>query len=49
VQLPLHEPYFDFTLISVTHTKDPILTSKPYTSTWLKQKSKLIAHTPFSM
>jgi len=28
VQLPLHEPYFDFTLIIATHRKDPVLTSK---------------------
>jgi hypothetical protein len=24
VQLPLHEPYFDFTLIRVAHRKNPI-------------------------
>ena len=28
VQLPLHEPYFDLTLIRVMHTKDPIIRSK---------------------
>jgi len=28
VQLPLHEPYFDLTLIIVTHTKGPDLTAK---------------------
>jgi hypothetical protein len=49
VQLPLHEPYFDFTLISVAHRKNPIKTSKSFTFTYLKQKSKLIAPTPFSM
>ena len=30
VQLPLHEPYFDLTLIRITHTKNPIITSKTY-------------------
>ena len=28
VQLPLHEPYFDLTLIRTAHTKNPIITSK---------------------
>ena len=37
VQLPLHEPYFDFTLIIATHTKNPVITSKTYTFTYLKQ------------
>ncbi len=37
VQLPLHEPYFDFTLITVTHTKDPVLTSKTLAFTYLVQ------------
>ena len=37
VQLPLHEPYFDFTLIIATHTKNPVLTSKTYTFTYLVQ------------
>ena len=45
VQLPLHEPYFDFTLIRATHMKSTILKYKFY----LVQYSKLIAHTPFSM
>lgn len=50
VQLPLHEPYFDFTLIRVTHTKSPILKNKSYVIySFLIQNSKLIAHTPFSM
>ncbi len=35
VQLPLHEPYFDLTLIRVTHTKNPIITSKTYIFTYL--------------
>lgn len=29
VQLPLHEPYFDLTLISGTHTKNPVIAYKP--------------------
>jgi len=37
VQLPLHEPYFDFTLIKATHTKNPVLISKTYTFTYLVQ------------
>ena len=49
VQLPLHEPYFDFTLIRVVHRKNSIITSKSFTFTYLKQKSKLIAPTLFSM
>ena len=35
VQLPLHEPYFDLTLIRVMHTKNPIITSKSYIFTYL--------------
>lgn len=30
VQLPLHEPYFDLTLIAVTHTKNPIKECNPF-------------------
>ena len=30
VQLPLHEPYFDLTLIRIAHTKNPTITSKSY-------------------
>ena len=30
VQLPLHEPYFDLTLIRIAHTKNPTTISKPY-------------------
>ena len=30
VQLPLHEPYFDLTLIRTIHRKKPIKMSKPY-------------------
>ena len=28
VQLPLHEPYFDLTLIRAAHTKNPTIKSK---------------------
>lgn len=35
VQLPLHEPYFDLTLIRTAHMKDPIITSKTYIFTYL--------------
>jgi hypothetical protein len=50
VQLPLHEPYFDFTLISVVHTKNPII--KIINLIHLltnNRKANLLHKTPFSM
>ena len=49
VQLPLHELYFDLTLIRTTHRKNPTITSKTLIFTYLYQKSKLIAPILFSM
>ncbi len=48
VQFPLHEPYFDLTLIKVMHTKIKINKYKPNCLYYLLNLTKLIAHTPFS-
>jgi hypothetical protein len=42
VQLPLHEPYFDLTLIRAAHTKDPIITSKPICLLTYNRKANLL-------
>lgn len=40
VQLPLHELYFDLTLIRDMHTKISALSYKTYTFIYLKQKKQ---------
>ena len=49
VQLPLHEPYFDLTLIRATHTKISNKRKNLFIFLTYYWKSKLIAHAPFSM
>ena len=49
VQLPLHEPYFDLTLIRIAHTKISTIISKTKYLRTYNKRSKLIARTPFSM
>ena len=48
VQLPLHEPYFDLTLIRVTHTKNSIRTSKSYIYLLTKNGRANLLHTLLS-
>jgi len=42
VQLPLHEPYFDLTLIRIAHTKNPIITSKSYILLTYNRRANLL-------
>jgi hypothetical protein len=42
VQLPLHEPYFDLTLIRAAHTKNPIIRFKSYHLCTYNKKANLL-------
>jgi hypothetical protein len=42
VQLPLHEPYFDLTLIRDIHMKNLIITSKTYYLLTYNEKANLL-------
>jgi len=42
VQLPLHEPYFDLTLIRIAHTKNPIIKSKTYYLLYYNKRANLL-------
>jgi len=44
VQLPLHELYFDLTLIRAMHTKKSVLKSKTYIFTILKNRKANLLH-----
>ena len=42
MQLPLHEPYFDLTLIRIAHTKNPIKKPESYYSLNKNKKANLL-------
>lgn len=42
VQLPLHEPYFDFTLIRITHTKIFSLRMNLFVQVLITKKANLL-------
>jgi len=42
VQLPLHEPYFDFTLIRTDHMKNSVIRSKSFSLLTYNRKANLL-------